>query len=761
MFAIRLRIISFAIFMPFRPALSVVRFRFIQESNLALPMSEFRANKLNHFNLPQPIHRLGELAYNLWWTWVPSAERLFSRIDPSLWERLDHNPVLLLRQVERSQLNAVAHDQSYLQLCEQTLQDFDEYMAAEDTWFTREHPELSGKSIAYFSSEFGLHETLPIYAGGLGILSGDHLKEASDLGLPLVAASFIYTQGYFSQHITEDGWQEAHKVTLNFDDLPVMPIVDEDDQALTISVDLPGRTVQARLLEIQVGRVPLYLLDSNVEGNSPEDRELTARLYSSDMDLRISQEILLGIGGLRALRALGHDPQVWHMNEGHSAFLVLEQARELVEAGKNFDEAVEQLRTRNVFTTHTPVPAGSDEFPLTLIEKYFSSFWPDLGLDRDSFIDIARRQMPWGETFSMPVLALRLSAQRNGVSELHGQVARKMWNFLWEDRKEDDVPISYITNGIHTGTWLARRLGTVYGEYLGPDWLDNVDDPATWENIKDIPDEVLWGVRRHLKRKLVAYMRERARSQWRQEDAAPVQVVASGTLLDPYALTVGFARRFATYKRAGLVLSDLPRLLEMVNRPNQPVQIIFAGKAHPADEPGKELIQELYRTVKDSENGGRLVFLEDYDINLARYLVQGVDVWLNTPRRPNEASGTSGQKAALNGVLNFSILDGWWREGFNGQNGWAIGEDRDYEDEAAQDKAEADSLYNILENEIIPLYYNHRAPGALPSEWLRMVKESIRTLAPRFSMRRMLKEYTNELYLSALASEVEAAELDT
>jgi starch phosphorylase len=718
-------------------------------------MSEFRAIKLNHFNLPQPIQRLGDLAYNLWWTWIPSAERLFSRIDPSLWERLAHNPVLLLRQVERAQLNAVVHDQSYLNLYKQTLQAYDEYMANEDTWFSRKHPELKEKSIAYFSSEFGLHETLPIYAGGLGILSGDHLKEASDLGLPLMAVSFIYTQGYFSQHINEEGWQEAHQVTLNFDDLPVMPLVDKNDQPLTIAVQLPGRTVMARILEVSVGRVPLYLLDSNVDGNSTEDRDLTARLYSSDVDLGISQEILLGIGGLRALRSLGHSPEVWHMNEGHSAFLVLEQARELVAGGKSFDTAVEQIKTSNVFTTHTPVPAGSDEFPLELMDKYFAHFWPELGLERDRFIDIARRQMPWGETFSMPVLALRLADHRNGVSELHGQVARKMWNFLWEDRKEEDVPIGYITNGIHTGTWLARRLGLVFSEYLGPDWMRRVDQPETWENIKDIPDEVLWELRRHLKRKLVAYMRERARTQWRREDFAPVQVTAAGTLLDPYALTIGFARRFATYKRAGLVLSDLPRLLELVNRPNQPVQIIFAGKAHPADEPGKQLIQEIYRTVEDSGNGGRLVFLEDYDINLARYLVQGVDVWLNTPRRPNEASGTSGQKAALNGVLNFSILDGWWREGFNGQNGWAIGEDRDFEDEQAQDEAEAESLYTILENEIIPLYYNHRAPGALPNEWLRMVKESIRTLAPRFSMRRMLKEYMTDLYLPALQSDAQ------
>ncbi|MQC26432.1 MAG: alpha-glucan family phosphorylase [Chloroflexi bacterium] len=709
-------------------------------------MAQFRAAKRNHFNLPRPIERLGELVYNLWWTWAPEAERLFDRIDPSLWERLNHNPVLFLRQVERSHINAVIHDKSYLQLYMQTMQAFDDYMLAENTWFTREHAGLLHKPIAYLSSEFGLHETLPIYAGGLGILSGDHLKEASDLGLPLVAVGFIYHQGYFSQHITEDGWQEAHQVTLDFNDLPVAPVLDEVERPLMVSVDLPGRTVHARLLEIRVGRVPLYLLDSNVEDNTSTDRELTARLYSSDLDLRISQEILLGIGGVRALRMLGYNPTVWHMNEGHSAFLVLEQARELIQSGRTFEEASQQVRAANIFTTHTPVPAGSDEFPHWLIDKYFSNYWPHLGLNREQFIQIANREMPWGETFSMPVLAMKMAAQRNGVSELHGQVARRMWNFLWPELPDSEVPISHITNGIHTGTWIARSLFELLNNYLEADWYENLDDPDVWEAVNSIPDDELWDMRRHLKRKLVAYMRERARDQWMHDSVHPIQIIADGTLLDPYALTIGFARRFATYKRASLVLSDMERLLKMVNAPNRPLQIIFAGKAHPADEPGKQLIQEVYRAVKQSDNGGRLVFLEDYDINLARYLVQGVDVWLNTPRRPNEASGTSGQKAALNGVLNFSILDGWWREGYNGRNGWAIGEDRDYEDHDAQDAAEAESLYNILENEIVPLYYNNRGPGEPPSEWLRMVKESIRTLGPRFSMRRMVKEYTTDLY---------------
>ncbi|TAK14539.1 MAG: alpha-glucan family phosphorylase [Anaerolineae bacterium] len=719
-------------------------------------MQAFRSEMPNHFNLPERIARLGELAYNLWWTWEKETQRLFEYIDPHLWEETYHNPIKFLRQAARARLNAVTHDKWYTEFYDHTLVLFDAYMAADTTWFRHNHPGLINNPIAYFSSEFGLHETLPIYAGGLGVLSGDHVKEASDLGLPFVAIGFLYTQGYFSQHITEDGWQEAHQVALKFEDLPVLPLLDEEDRPLTVSVELPGREVHARIWEVRVGRAPLYLLDTNVDGNSEADRLLTARLYSSDLDLRISQEVILGVGGVRALRMLGYNPSVWHMNEGHSAFLSLERCRERVAAGRAFADAVEEVRKATLFTTHTPVPAGNDEFPLWLMDKYFSHLWPELGLSREQFMDVARRSLSWGESFSMPVLALRMSAYANGVSELHGQVARKMWQFLYPAKRAEDVPITHITNGIHSGTWLARRMRELFNTYLPADWYECTDDPDIWEHVGGIPDEELWEVRKHLKRKLVAYMRERARDQWRHDGVHPVQVVAAGTLLDPYALTIGFARRFATYKRAGLVLSDVERILKLINQPNRPVQIIFAGKSHPADEPGKLLIQEVYRKVKQAENGGRLVFLEDYDMNIARYLVQGVDVWLNTPRRPNEASGTSGEKAALNGVLNFSILDGWWREGYNGQNGWAIGEDKDYDDHALQDKEDAASLYATLENEIIPLYYDQRPGDKMPVKWVGMVKECLRTLAPRFSMKRMVKDYTQQLYLPVM-QESEAA----
>ena len=710
-------------------------------------MELYRAKIPNHFSLPRRINRLEELAYNLWWTWNPDAQRLFLRIDRDLWERANHNPVCFLRQVERSRLNAVTNNRYYLDFYDSMMREFDNYMEAKDTWFPRNFPDLEDRLIAYFSMEFGLHEALPIYAGGLGILSGDHTKEASDLGLPFVAIGFFYTEGYFTQHISEDGWQEARNTVHTFKDLPVLSVLDENDKPLTIRVELPGRDVFARLWEIQVGRVPLYLLDTNIEMNSATDRALTARLYSSDLDLRISQEILLGIGGVRALRAMGYNPQVWHMNEGHSAFLILERIRELFETGVAFEEAAEMVKAGSVFTTHTPVPAGNDEFPLWLIDKYFSHLWQQLGLDRDQFIDLARHTVSWGETFSMPALALQLSSKSNAVSELHGQVSRGMWHFLYPEKLIEDVPITHITNGVHTGTWLARRLRHLYDRYLGADWLEHVDDPDIWELVNNIPDERLWAVREHLKRRLVAYMRERARQRWLHGGWHPVQLVASGVLLDPYVLTIGFARRFAPYKRANLILRDLERLQKIVNHSEMPVQIIFAGKTHPDNEGGKLLIQDVYRAVKRHNSGGRLVFLEDYDMNLARYLIQGVDVWLNTPRRPNEASGTSGQKAALNGVLNFSILDGWWREGYNGKNGWAIGQDTMYDDPEMQDEADAESLYDILENEIVPLYYRKQASDGLPGDWITLMKESIRTLAPQFCTRRMVIEYLERMYL--------------
>jgi starch phosphorylase len=626
--------------------------------------------------------------------------------------------------------------------------DFDAYLAQTDTWTHRTQPKLASNPIAYFSMEFGLHETLPIYSGGLGVLAGDHLKEASDLGLPLVGVGFMYAQGYFSQRISEDGWQEALNNPLIFADLPVL-MVSRNGEPVSVKVEFPDRTLSLHVWEVRVGRIPLFLLDSNVEGNTEMDRLLTARLYWSDLDRRVMQEVLLGIGGVRMLRALGVSPSVWHMNEGHAAFLTLERARELVEAGDDFETAIKKTRGQNIFTTHTPVPAGNDEFPLWLMDKYLAAIWSQLGLTNEQFYDLARQEQSYSEKFSMGILALKNSEGRNAVSELHGHVAREMWHFLWENERVEDVPITHVTNGVHTANWMARRLRLLLDLHFGEGWMDRLDDPDLWEKLDSLPAEALWGVHQHLKRKLNLYLRERVRDRWTVGGFHPVQVVSSGVLLNPYMLTIGFARRFATYKRASLILTDVERLLHMINRPNMPVQIIFAGKAHPADEPGKQLIQRIYRTVKRAETGGRLVFVEDYDMNLARYLVQGVDVWMNTPRRPMEASGTSGMKAGLNGVLNFSVLDGWWREAYNGRNGWSIGEDKQSELSDAQDQADAADLYNTLENEIIPLFYD-RDINTIPVGWVGRMKESIKTVAPQFSTRRMVKEYVEKLYSKAL-----------
>ena len=712
-------------------------------------MEIFHTDLPQPFSLPKRLTRLGELAYNLWWTWHPEAVRAFGRLDYDLWERLGHNPIRFLREIKRARLFRAAKDKDYLAIYDHIFADFDAYFGANKTWAARTHPELTNRPIAYFSMEYGLHETLPIYSGGLGVLAGDHLKESSDLGLPLVGVGLMYAEGYFSPRLTEDGWQESVNNDLNFDDLPVLPVTNPGGQRMMVEVEFPDRVVSAQVWEVRVGRVPLYLLDSNVGTNTDSDKSLTARLYWADLDHRIMQEMLLGIGGVRTLRALGYNPSVWHMNEGHSAFLTLERAREQVEAGSGFEQAIRKTSANNIFTTHTPVPAGNDEFPLWLTEKYLSALWPQLKLDREQFFDIARRQWPSGETFSMGVLALRNAQGRNAVSELHGRVARRMWNFMWPDCAEDDVPITHVTNGVHTANWMARRLRTLLDAYMGSNWYERIDEPKLWSKFDEIPDADLWAVRLHLKRRLAFYMRERVRDRWEAGGYHPIQVVSSGVLINPYALTIGFARRFATYKRAGLIFSDIERLLDMINQPNMPVQIIFAGKAHPADDAGKQLIQQVFREVKRAEMGGRLVFLEDYDINLARYLVQGVDIWMNTPRRPMEASGTSGMKAALNGCLNFSVLDGWWREAFNGENGWAIGEDQDIDSPTEQDEQDAASLYDALEREIIPLYYD-RDSKEIPRKWMARMKASMKTVIPRFSTRRMVKEYVERLYLPAL-----------
>jgi len=704
---------------------------------------------LNGFTpLPDRLRELLPLAYNLWWSWHPEAQDLYRRIDEPLWELIYHNPVRFLQEVRQSQLDAAAVNPAYLTLYDQVIADFSAYMQNGSTWITSARTDLTQKVIAYFSPEFGLHESLPIYSGGLGVLAGDHCKEASDLGLPLIGIGFLYPQGYFQQRLTADGRQEAIYEKLLFSQVPATPALTPDGREAVVQVELPGRTVYAKGWRIQVGRIPVFLMDTDIHPNAPQDRQLSARLYGGDREMRLSQEIMLGIGGVRLLRTLGLQPAVWHMNEGHSAFLGLERVRELVARGHDFRTAVNMTRRCAVFTTHTPVPAGNDTFSFDLIERFFHDYWPQLGLNRDEFLNFAREDLPWGPTFSMTVLAFRLSSRYNGVSQLHSQVSRRMWQFLWPETPVNEVPIGAITNGVHTATWLAPELDALYRQALGEDWYERLDDPATWAGLANLPNQTLWQVKQGLKRKLIDFVRRRVHARLTRQGANHDQLTTIHYLLDPDALTIGFARRFATYKRATLLFRDVERLKRLVNHPGRPVQFLFSGKAHPQDEPAKEFIRQVYHFSQEPGLAGRIVFLEDYDINVGRHLVQGVDLWLNNPRRPMEASGTSGQKAALNGTPNLSILDGWWREAYNGKNGWAIGEEQDQADTNLQDALDSESLYRTLEQEVVPAFYTREADG-IPMTWIALMKAAIASVTPAFSTRRMMKEYVDLMYLPA------------
>ncbi|MEW5720096.1 MAG: alpha-glucan family phosphorylase [Chloroflexota bacterium] len=683
--------------------------------------------------LPARLARLGELAYNLWWGWNPAGRYVFRDLDPELWGRVHHNAVNFLREVAVEKLRAASQDPDYLQKYDAALAQFDEYQRLKSTWFNVTYPYLADRTIAYLSFEFGLHSSLPIYSGGLGVLSGYHVTEASDLGLPFVGVGFLYPQGYFTQRLNSDGWQEAIHEKLNFALAPALPAKDNAGHEIIVQVELPGRSVYAKVWRIQVGRAPIFLMDTDIDANAPSDRAIAERLYGGDRERRLIQEYILGIGSVRALRALGYQPSVWHLNEGHCAFSVLERAREFFQQGMSFEQAREAVRATTIFTTHTPVPAGNDTFAFELVEKYFANFWRQLGVTREQFFDLARQYLPWGAAeFSMTVLALKFAGASNGVSELHGAVSRKMWHFLWPQRAENDVPIGHITNGVHTRTWLAPEYHDLFDEYFPGDWRNRIDEPALWESIENIPDEKLWATHCGLKRRVSEFVRAHTHVE-----------------MNPDALTLGFARRFATYKRATLVFRDVERLKRILSAADCPVQILFSGKAHPDDDPGKEFIRQIVQFAREPGFAGRVAFVEDYDINLARALVQGVDVWLNNPRRPLEASGTSGQKASLNGLPNFSVLDGWWREGFvRDVNGWAIGEDRAWDDQNAQDAADAESFYATLENEIAPLYYARAADG-VPRAWVRKMKDAIKTIAPRFSTMRMVKEYVTKYYAPA------------
>lgn len=699
--------------------------------------------------LPQAIARLADLSQNLWWSWRLDARRLFESVDPVLWSHSHHNPVQVLSSVSPERLAALATDPTFVRHYSAVMKAYDEYRAKPDTWFATHHAHHKSCLVGYFSAEFGFHISIPIYSGGLGILAGDHCKEASDLGIPLVGIGFMYPQGYFRQRLTPDGWQEADYASFDRSQSPIHRVLSPDGTPLKIGVDMGGRHVAATIWNVQVGRVTLYLLDTDVPENALEDRGLSARLYGGGQEMRLCQEILLGIGGVRALRALSIHPTVWHVNEGHSAFLVLERLREFRHSGMSQTEATEAVRHSTVFTTHTPVPAGHDVFPLDLMERYFNGYWDQLGLSRSAFFRLGEHPQHPEAGFNMTALAMRMAAHINGVSREHGHVSRRMWQCMWPGLADDLIPIRSITNGIHVPTWIAPDLHHLYSKYLGPDWISRADDTANWQRLLDVPDHELWAVRQQLKRRLMSFIRERARRGWAQGSLLASQVLARGTMLDPEALTIGFARRFATYKRATLIFRDLDRLLALLHNRWRPVQLVFAGKAHPADEPGRQFIHQVLNYCQDHRLGGHIAFLEDYDMHMAKFLVQGVDVWLNTPRAPLEASGTSGEKAALNGVLHFSVLDGWWKEGYDGNNGWGIPAPEGTPDQEAQDRDDALELYRLLEEEVVPLYYQRDCDG-VPRGWLQIVKQSIRTNAPRFSARRMVKEYMDVIYASAM-----------
>lgn len=696
--------------------------------------------------LPEEINRLCELAYNLWFSWNPHAQSLFSQINGELWEQVYHNPVKFLLWVGQEELEQAVRDESFMSLYSSVIQDFENYMN-EETWFQRTHPEQADKVIAYFSAEFGVHESHPTYSGGLGLLAGDHCKSASDLGLPFIGIGLLYKHGYFMQRINRQGWQEAEYPYFDFNQMPILPVKNKDGSILLVPVDMPGRKIYLKVWQMKVGRIIIYFLDADTQDNSFSDRKLTGQLYGGDREMRICQEILLGIGGVKALRAMGIHPCAWHINEGHAAFLCLERIMELVKQGIPFSTAVEAVRANTLFTTHTPVPAGHDMFSEELIDKYFSSMYLELGIKRDEFLALARDQER--NQFNMTLLALKLSAYCNGVSRLHGEVTREMLKPLYGSIPVEEIPVSYITNGVHTETWMAEELKGLFDHYLDITWRKHISRNEIWEKVPGIPDERIWSVHQTLKERLIRLVRTRIKEQRIRNQELSDRVREAETYLQDDVLTVGFARRFATYKRANLLLKDRERLTRLVNDPERPIQFIFAGKAHPADFAGSELIKQIYDLSEQEPFKGKIVFLENYDINLARHLVQGVDVWLNTPRRPMEASGTSGQKAALNGVVNCSVLDGWWPEAYDGENGFALGETKTYLDEDIQDRDDCLSLYTILEEYIAPLYYHYRENG-IPLGWVRYMKASMKTISPVFSTERMVREYTQTFYIPAI-----------
>lgn len=703
---------------------------------------------VHHFPfLPNRLERLDELSYNLWFSWRSEASRLFKQMDAKLWEDVIHNPVKLLHQIDPQRIADLTKDEKFIATYDHVIHVFTQYLKNEGTWYKTSYDQAQKNQIAYFSMEFGIHESLPVYSGGLGILAGDHLKSASDLGIPLVGVGLLYREAYFTQFISQSGHQQSVYRHNDFSNMPIQPVRDEKNELVKVFVEVADRTIAARVWQVNVGRIPLYLLDTDFPENPEEDRKITQRLYVGDRDLRLIQEILLGVGGVRALEAIGHKPTVWHMNEGHCAFLAMELTRRLVNSGMSLDAAFAQIKESIVFTTHTPIAAGNEVFDANLIREYMQPVWQSITATVDQFLTLGQEvRSPDANAFNMTILSLKVSRAANGVSKLHGEVARGMWQGVFPDKTMEEVPIGSITNGVHTRTWLADEVKDLWDEYLGPDWRSQLINPDYWKAIEQIPDEAIWETHQKLRYNLLKNVRCRLISQRERNGESPESISEVKHLLSNDVLTIGFARRFAPYKRGTLLFRDRERLKWIINQADRPVQILFAGKAHPANQPGKMLIKEIYGESRNPEFGGKIVFIENYDINLARQLVAGVDVWLNTPRRPLEASGTSGMKVGMNGGLNFSILDGWWRECYNAQNGWSIGEDKLYYHEEEQDNVDSNSLYHTLEFDLAPKFYTRDEKG-LPREWIKMMKASIISVTSQFNTNRMVKEYVENLYL--------------
>lgn len=705
--------------------------------------------------IQKTIHeKLTELTGNLWWSWQPDVTAIFREIDPQLWTKVCHNPILLLREYPSEKLEQRAREIVLHSRINAAYRDWLDYMQSSNTWGDIHAGVLGFRPVAYFSAEFGLHESFRIYSGGLGVLSGDHLKSASDLGVPLVGVGLFYTEGYFTQLVGDDGWQAEKYFVANPDDLPISETTNGDGSPLMIQVETRSGPIHAKVWQMDVGRVSLYLLDTNIPENSEDDRKLTARLYGGDQKVRIRQELLLGVGGVRALTALGIKPRVIHMNEGHSAFASLEIIRmRMIDDGLTFHDALRETQASGVFTTHTPVPAGHDRFSKELVEEHLGPIRDQIGLDYEGFQGLGRVDpQNHNETFCMTVLAFKTSRRANGVSNLHGVVSRRMWQSLWPWRSEEEVPIGHITNGVHVSSWLAQQMRYFYDRVLPENWSRRSGDPLVWRNFEKVRPTELWETHQSLKNRLIQFARYRLGIQAQRHGMTDAQFEATQSFLDPQHLLIGFARRFAPYKRADLVLQDLQLLEQLVCDSQRPVQFIFAGKAHPADEQGKQIMQRIFKLTQQEQFKGRVVFLEDYDINVGRHLVQGVDVWLNNPRRPLEASGTSGQKVVLNGGLNLSVLDGWWVEAYDGRNGFTIGDGLIHANQEIQDARDAAALQETLQQEVIPLYYT-RNQDDLPMEWIDRMKRAVRTLGWRFNADRMVMDYVNQCYVPAAGSE--------